>query len=159
LSNPILYEVGLEDAVSNLLKNEIQDKGGPSSKFISSGDKMYLDDDTKVVLFKAIRELLVNVLKHARAKNVKVVISRQDNNVEVTVEDDGAGFDAGKLGLPSGKEGGFGLFNIREQLEYRGGRLEIESRPGKGTRVAMTIPIRKSQSGAGKELYEGADSR
>jgi PAS domain S-box-containing protein len=147
LSNPILYELGLEQAVRTLLENEIKGKGGPNCKFISAGDKIDLDEDTKVVLFKAIRELLINIVKHAGAKNIKVGISRQNNEVKVAVEDDGAGFDVSKLGLPSGKEGGFGLFNIRERLEYIGGRLEIESRLGKGTSVVMTVPAIKSKRG------------
>ena len=160
LSNPILYEIGLEEAIGALLKNEIQDKGGPNCKLISAGGKIELDEDTKVVLFKAIRELLVNVVKHAGAKNIKVGISRRDNEVKVTVEDDGAGFDVSKLGLPSGTKGGFGLFNIRERLEYIGGQLEIESSPARGTRVVMTAPVKKSERGREEvKLHESADSR
>jgi PAS domain S-box-containing protein len=145
LSNPILYEIGLEEAVHAFMKNEIQDKGGPNCEFISAGDKIELDDDTKVVLFKAVRELLVNTFKHAGAKNIKVGISKHGNEVEIIVEDDGAGFDAGKLGLPSGTKGGFGLFNIKEKMEYMGGRLEIESHPGKGTRIVITAPVEKTE--------------
>ncbi len=160
LSNPILYEVGLEDAVYSFMKNEIQDKGGPNCKFVSADGKINLDDDTKVVLFKAVRELLVNAFKHAGAKNIKVSILQHGNEVEITVEDDGAGFDTSKLGLPSEKEGGFGLFNIRERIEYMGGRLEIESRPGKGTLVVITAPVKKSQRGREEvKLYEDTDSR
>jgi signal transduction histidine kinase len=144
LSNPILYEIGLEEAVSTLLKNEIKDKGGPDCKFTSDGDKIELDEDTKVVLFKAIRELLINVVKHAGAKNIKVGISMKDKEVKVTVDDDGAGFDVSRLGLPSGKVGGFGLFSIKERLEYMGGQLDIKSRPGKGTHAVMTVPVKKS---------------
>jgi two-component system, NarL family, sensor histidine kinase UhpB len=160
LSNPILYEIGLEQAIGKLLKNEIQHKGSPNCQFISAGDKIELDEDTKVVLFKAVRELLINIVKHAGAKNIKVGISKHNNEVEVTVEDDGSGFDISKLGPPSGTKGGFGLFNIRERLEYMGGQLEINSRPGKGTRIVMTAPISKFQRGRERvTLYEGAHSR
>jgi PAS domain S-box-containing protein len=145
LSNPILYEVGLEDAIHSFMKNAIQDKGGPNCKFVSAGGKINLDDDTKVVLFKAVRELLVNTFKYAGAKNIKVGFLQHGNEVEITVEDDGAGFDTSKLGLPSEKKGRFGLFNIRERIEYMGGCLKIESRPGKGTRVVMTAPMKKSE--------------
>ena len=160
LSNPILYEIGLEEAVVTFLKNEIKDKGGPKCKYMPAGNKIELDEDAKVVLFKAIRELLINILKHAVARNIKVGISKQDNEVKVIVEDDGTGFDVSRLGLPSGTKGGFGLFNIRERLEYMGGRLEIESRPGKGTRIVMTAPITKPEQGQEKRnLYESAHSR
>jgi signal transduction histidine kinase len=83
---------------------------------------------------------LTNIVKHARAKKVKVGITGSDAAVTITVQDDGVGFDVGKLGLPSGDRGGFGLFNIRERLEYTGGQFEIESSPGKGTRVIIKSP-------------------
>ena len=142
------------------METDIMNKASLKCKLISDDDKIEIDEDTRVVLFKAIRELLINVVKHAGAKTVKVGITRQNTEVVVTVEDNGVGFDASKLGLPSGKEGGFGLFNIRERLEYIGGRLEIESRPGKGTRIVMTVPVKKSKRARkGVKLHEGADSR
>jgi len=123
LSNPVLYELGLEPAVKSWLKFEIQKKAGLKCEFTSQGGKIELNEDIKVVLFKAVRELLTNIIKHAEARNAKVGIAKHDTEVVITVEDDGSGFDADKLRLPSGKGGGFGLFNIKERLEYMGGRL------------------------------------
>jgi PAS domain S-box-containing protein len=160
LSNPILYEIGLEEAVSNFIKDNFQNKSNLKCKLITGNGKISLDDDTNVVLFKAVRELLVNILKHAGAKNVKVVILKQDNEVEITVEDDGTGFQAEGLSLPSEKGGGFGLFNIRERLEYIGGHLMIKSSPGKGTCVTITAPLKKSELKKEKaKLYEDTHSR
>ena len=160
LSNPLLYEVGFEAAMKSWLKYEIEKNAGLKCEFASDDKKIELDEDTKVVLFKAVRELLINIVKHAGARTVKVGIAKRNNEVEVTVEDDGVGFDVSKLGLPSGKKGGFGLFNIRERLEYIGGRLEIESSPAKGTRVVMTAPVKKSEQGREEvKLHESADSR
>jgi PAS domain S-box-containing protein len=160
LSNPLLYELGFESAMKSWLKTEIQKNAGLKCEFNSDDKKIELDEDIKVVLFKAACELLTNIVKHAGARTVKVGIAKRNNEVEVTVEDDGAGFDVSKLGLPSGKEGGFGLFSIKERLEYIGGRLEIESFPSKGTRVVMTAPMKKSERGREEvKLYEGADSR
>jgi PAS domain S-box-containing protein len=150
LSNPLLYEVGFESAVKSWLKTEIEKKAGLKCEFSSDGNKIEMDEDIKVVLFKAVRELLTNIIKHAKARTVKVGIAKQNTDVMVTVEDDGAGFDVSKLGLPSGTEGGFGLFSIKERLEYIGGQLEIESSPGKGTRIVMTAPVKKS-----KRAHEG----
>jgi signal transduction histidine kinase len=144
LSNPVLYEFGLEAAVKSWLENEMGNKTGPEFKFVSAGEKVALDEDIKVVLFKAIRELLTNTVKHAGAGTVKVSIKRHGMEVVVTVEDDGAGFDASNLGLPSGTRGGFGLFNIRERLEYMGGQMEIASGPGKGTRIVMTVSVKNN---------------
>ena len=160
LSNPLLYEIGLESAIKSWLKTEIQKNAGLKCEFTSDDKKIELDEDIKVVLFKATCELLINIVKHAGAKTVKVGIAKRDNEIEVTVEDDGAGFDVSKLGLPSGKEGGFGLFSIKERLEYIGGQLEIESSPVKGTRVVMKAPVKKAEPGReGVKLYESTDSR
>ena len=160
LSNPLLYEVGFESAIKSWLKTEIEKNAGLKCEFTSDDKKIELDEDIKVVLFKAVRELLINIIKHAGARTVKVGIAKQYNEVEVTVEDDGAGFDVTRLGLPSGKAGGFGLFSIKERLEYIGGRLEIKSRLGKGTRVVMTAPVKKSEQGREEvKLHESTDSR
>jgi len=63
------------------------------------------------------------------------------NEIRVSVEDDGVGFDISKAGSHDYKTGGFGLFSIRERLGHIGGHLEIQSKPGRGTRVALTAPI------------------
>ena len=66
----------------------------------------------------------------------------------IAVEDNGCGFDASKLGLPSATNGGFGLFNIKERLEYIDGHLDIDSEAGRGTRVVMTVPAKKQDNPA-----------
>ena len=147
LSNPLLYEVGFEAAMKSWLKHEIEKNAGLKCEFTSDDKKIELDEDTKVVLFKAMRELLINIVKHAGARTVKLGIAKRNNEVEVTVEDDGAGFDVSKLGLPSGTKGGFGLFNIRERLEYIGGQLEIESSPGKGNSRRYDSPGEEIRTG------------
>jgi PAS domain S-box-containing protein len=160
LSNPLLYEIGFESAMKSWLKTEIQKTAGLKCEFTSEDKNIELDEDIKIVLFKATCELLINIVKHAGARNVKVAIAKRNDEVEVTVEDDGTGFDVSKLSLPSAKTGGFGLFSTKERLEYMGGRLEIESRPGKGTRVVMTAPVKKSEQGRDEvKLHESADSR
>jgi CheY-like chemotaxis protein len=65
--------------------------------------------------------------------------------MRVTVSDEGAGFDPCRL-LPAGDGGGFGLFSIRERIGIFGGRLEIDSAPGKGSRVALTVPLGKADA-------------
>jgi len=88
-----------------------------------------------------VRELLVNVAKHAQAHNVTVSTRRIGNEIRVSVEDDGVGFDISQTGSHDYKTGGFGLFSIRERLGHIAGRLEVESKPGRGTRVTLTVPI------------------
>jgi signal transduction histidine kinase len=88
-----------------------------------------------------VKELVANVVKYANASKVEVCIRKSGDTVRVGVEDDGVGFDVSKLDASFTPKGGFGLFNIKERLEYLGGNLKINSGPGKGTRVIMTTPI------------------
>ena len=142
LSSPILYELGFEAAVAEWLDEEIQEKHGIKTDFEDDGQPKPLDDDIRVLLFRNVRELLVNVVKHANAKNVKVSIRRIDEQVCVSVEDDGVGFNPVEVLLLAAQNAGFGLFSIRERLEQLGGHLEIESEPGCGSKVTMTVPLK-----------------
>ena len=76
-----------------------------------------------------------------KAANISVMVDRRSDHVIARTLDDGAGFDTSKLSMPTGPKGGFGLFNIKERLEYMGGQLDITSEPGKGTRVVMKVPL------------------
>ena len=88
-----------------------------------------------------MRELLVNVAKHAQARNLEVSTRRVGNEIQVSVEDDGVGFDISKTCTHGYKTSGFGLFSIRERLGHVGGHLDVESKPGCGTRVTLVAPI------------------
>lgn len=89
-------------------------------------------------LLRVIQESLANVRKHARATKVRVSVRRMASGLEALVEDDGVGFDSESVAraeLPR-----FGLTIMRERAESAGGRLEVESRPGHGTRVLFELP-------------------
>ena len=79
--------------------------------------------------------------KHAQAQNVKVCTRREGSNILVEVEDDGIGFDAGAVRGRKDLKAGFGLFNVRERLDYFGGSFELDSEPGRGTRVTLLAPL------------------
>jgi len=89
-----------------------------------------------------VRELLINVIKHANAEHVKVSIYREKNTIRINVIDDGVGFVSPVENLASDKTGGFGLFSIRERLNYIGGSLEVDTNQGHGTRVTLVIPAK-----------------
>ena len=114
-----------------------------------------LDEDTLGLLFQSVRELLFNVLKHAGRKDAAVRLERLDGEVRVTVSDDGGGFDATRASGPS-EDGGFGLFSIRERLDLLGGRMEVESAAGRGTRVTLVArpQVKQEQIDQG-ETVEG----
>ena len=145
LSNPVLYELGFEAAVEQWLGEQIQEKCGIEYKFSVDSPRLPLDNEISVALFQAVRELLINIAKHAKAKTVEVHIQENRDKVEVTVEDDGVGFVSSKqnLHLAQNSIGGFGLFSIRERLEYLGGAMTIKSSPGQGTCVILTVPLKR----------------
>jgi PAS domain S-box-containing protein len=149
LSYPILYELGFEAAVAEWLTEEIQEKHGIETGFQDDGQVKPLDDDIRALLFRNVRELLINVVKHAKAHHVKVCIRKADKHISVNVEDDGMGFDPVEVGATAAKKAEFGLFSIRERLEQLGGRIEIESKPGCGTKITMTAPLKYEPADGG----------
>jgi len=147
LSSPSMDEFGLDAAISEWMDDRIASRHGLTTEFIADEMKNPLDDDTRAIVFRSVRELLTNVVKHARATKVSVRMKVDADTVKVAVEDDGVGFRApGAAGAESG-EGGFGLFSIRERMADLGGGLEIESEPGRGCRAVLVIPNPKRNSG------------
>jgi PAS domain S-box-containing protein len=143
ISPPVLYELGFEAAVGWLARQTRQ-RFGLDVEFINDEKPKPLNTDIRVLLFQAVRELLVNVVKHAKAKKAKVYVRAVDDNIQVTVEDDGVGFDITALNPAKDfTKGGFGLFNIRERLDQIGGSVIIQSGRKKGTQIIMTAPMEK----------------
>ncbi len=140
LAPPILYEVGLEPALEDLA-DQIQQRHGIRRVFEDDGQPKPLGPELKVVLHHAVQELLVNVAKHAQASSVHVSIRRDGTNVRIRVEDDGVGFEPPENGFRVSRSGGFGLFHVGERLRHLGGRLDIESQPGRGTTVTVVAPL------------------
>jgi PAS domain S-box-containing protein len=143
LSYPILYELGFEEAVSDWLLEQIQKKHGINTEFYDDGCAKPIDDDVRVLLFRNIRELLINIIKHARADKIKVSVAKADDSIIVKVEDNGIGFNIDDI--TASRKGGFGLFSIRESVGEFGGSFEIDSKPGAGCKVTMTAPLKGKQ--------------
>jgi PAS domain S-box-containing protein len=139
LSPPILFEIGLKAAIE-WLGEHFGAKYGLQVYIISSEDSIELDDENRALLFQAVRELLTNVAKHAQAQEAEIILSKKGRNLHISVKDNGIGFDTSML-RQYDIIMGFGLFNIRTRLESAGGHMDIESAPGKGTRVDMTLPL------------------
>jgi PAS domain S-box-containing protein len=140
LSPPILYDLGFEAAMEWLAEHMEQQYGLVVTVEDDHQPKP-LNNEARVLLFRAVRELLFNVLKHAQASCARVCMHREDDFLRVSVEDNGVGFAPDKLSGPSGKVEGFGLFSIRERLNYFGGSLEIRSQPGQVTTVILVMPL------------------
>jgi signal transduction histidine kinase len=113
------------------LKVDVEDDGRPKP----------VHEEVLGFMFQAIRELLWNVVKHARTTEAVVRIERPDGMVRVTVEDRGVGFNPSKRSTLPTEEGGYGLFSIAERIDLLGGRMEINSAKRRGTRVTLTAPL------------------
>ncbi len=141
LSPPVLYELGLEAALESLVER-MQQVNGTQIKLIEHRGPKPLTEDIAAFCFRAVQELLVNAVKHARARKIEVSTGRNRDRIRITVADDGIGFDTSGGISRKGRKGGFGLFSIKERLQYLGGSLEVDSKPGQGTRVTLSAPLR-----------------
>ncbi|MGE5505715.1 MAG: PAS domain S-box protein [Actinomycetota bacterium] len=138
LSPPILSEMGFVPALrwlageigrSHHLAVEIDDDGRPKP----------LSPAQSSILFRTIRELLINVSKHARTDFARVSLAATDGRLFVSVVDDGVGLADWGQALRARK--GFGLLNARERISFLQGSLEVVSRPGRGTEVLLEMPL------------------
>jgi PAS domain S-box-containing protein len=140
LSPPILYELGFEAAVEWLSEKIQADYGLVTCVFADEEEKP-LESHVRNVLFYAVREVLLNVVKHAQTDEVEVSITREGEQIRIDVIDDGIGFEWTATSFLADGTGGFGLFNIRERLDYLGGSVEVQSRVGHGCTVVLRAPL------------------
>jgi len=142
LSPPILYDLGFEAAVE-WFGDYLQEHHGLQVAVQSDDQYKPMSNEIMVLLFQMVRELMLNAAKHARAQKVQVSIKREDENLLIDVTDDGAGFKRQHLSASRsrGKPQSFGLFSVRERIECIGGSLRIDSRPNRGTKVSLAVPV------------------
>ncbi|OGS11853.1 MAG: hypothetical protein A2234_05135 [Elusimicrobia bacterium RIFOXYA2_FULL_58_8] len=149
LASPILYELGLESALERLAE-DMRKRHGLRVHFTGDGSNKPLPTETSVMIFKAVRELLVNAVKHAKASEVKVQVRSAAGKIAVTVRDNGRGFAPTAAAGYGSDRRGFGLFSIREKVSHLGGAFRLNTRPGAGTLAVITAPLGKGKKN-GKE--------
>ncbi|MCE9595326.1 MAG: sensor histidine kinase [Planctomycetes bacterium] len=130
-----LHDLGLEPAVEWLV-DSIQSRYGVQIELMDDGQPKPTDEKTRVILFRAIRELLINAAKHAGARKLHVCLRREANELSAAVEDDGVGMEPDVFNTK-----GFGLFSIHERLAHVGGTMLVQSAPGHGTKIQLRAPI------------------
>ena len=145
LGLPILYDLGLEAALE-WLGEQLHEQHDLEIQVHREQQTKPLGEAARVLVFRVVRELLTNVIKHAQASHVDVIIANEGPFLSIKVADDGVGFDMGEPGTQSGKSPGYGLFSIRERLSSLGGHLTISSRPGRGTEVTITVPLESQEA-------------
>ncbi len=156
LGPPILYQADMP-AVLRWLAHWMQEKHGLAVTLQADEQVNPQAQDVRVLLFQSVRELLFNIVKHAQAKNGQVVMTGEGDQVRIVVSDEGVGFDPTRH-LPDTAETGFGLFSIRERLEAMGGRMEIDSAAGHGTRITLQAPLGQLRSTAIAKLLPSSQS-
>jgi signal transduction histidine kinase len=97
--------------------------------------------EVETIVYRVTQEALTNVSKHAQARHVWIRLTAEEHAVDLTIRDDGVGFDPAQAALLL-KDGHFGLAGMRERVELGGGRLELDSRPGEGTTIGVELPPR-----------------
>ena len=143
LSPPRLYTLGFEAALKRLAE-QMNEQYNIRCEFKDNELPKPMADEVKVLLYRIVRELLHNVAKHAAARKAKISLNKMDDNIRICVEDDGIGFDPSEIESDPGSTGGFGLFSVRERLNFLKGNLEIRSGSGRGTQAIVTVPLNPS---------------
>jgi signal transduction histidine kinase len=146
ISPPVLYELGLEPAMRWLADRFRQRHGLRVDVKVEGPAMPTIGEESRIVLFHAMRELLLNVVKHAEVEQCSVRLRRERDSIEVRVEDRGRGFAADKLDRISSGDDRFGLFNIAQRMKRIGGRAEIRAQPGAGTIVTLVSGQLDNQS-------------
>lgn len=139
LSPPVLSQFGLVSALE-WLADEMQRSNNLNVHIYDESKSLQLDGTLSSSLFRSVRELLINVAKHAQVDVAEVSLFANDGKLVITVVDAGIGFDM-KRNLTPTADGGYGLFSIRERLSSIGGEMQIDSQPGHGTVVIVTLPL------------------
>jgi len=145
LGLPILYDLGLESALE-WLAEQMHEQHGLTVQVHRDQQTKPLGEAARVLVFRVVRELLTNVVKHAKADRVDISIAKEGPFMRIQVVDDGVGFDTAEAAPRAGKSSGYGLFSIRERLTSLGGIVKIESRPGQGTQVTITVPLEQQEA-------------
>ena len=131
------FKSGLTDALKSLT-DKIKSKNLHVT-LSAAGDLNNLDPNSELMIYRIVQECIQNVLKHAKASRLDIALIAENNELDITIEDNGTGFDAS---LKS--EDGLGMKNLYSRIEYLNGTIDITSTPGKGTAIAMYIPMNRT---------------
>jgi signal transduction histidine kinase len=131
-----LDDFGLVAALQRLAETFAEQTGIRVHVEAALGDSR-LPAERETALYRIIQEALTNVIKHAQARTVSLVLTRKGDRVVAVIEDDGRGFDPEDM-----RDERLGLLGMRERIALVNGRLSVESRPGEGTTIAVEVPSR-----------------
>ena len=141
---PLVLETqGLQAALKQYISKLAETNATPIHLEATPEVDQWLDQNTQGVTFYILEEAIGNARKHAKADNIWVRLHIQDNAFTAQVEDDGRGFDVDEVQVHYDERSSLGMINMHERAELVGGQLTIASAPGEGTRITLTVPLRR----------------
>ncbi len=155
LRPPALDHLGLVASIRSLVR-QLKETAPLSISLEAPEAPLNLSPERAIAVYRIVQEALTNILKHANARHVQVALTRQQNQLVVRISDDGRGFEVQSLERIRRQDTdgrGLGLFGMEERAHLAGGRFYIESQPGRGTTILVTIPL---EEGSGEQAAHPA---
>lgn len=138
---PVLYDLGLEAALTWLVE-DINRQNSTRMVFTNAiPPPLHLDEIIKILFYRSVRELIINIIKHAQTREARITLTLPENRLTVSVEDNGIGFDSKKIENLNPLS--FGLFSIANRFKSLGGEIKISSVPQKGTAIVLMAPLNR----------------
>ncbi|MFZ5815870.1 MAG: HAMP domain-containing sensor histidine kinase [Bacillota bacterium] len=141
----VLDDLGLVPALRWFISQRVL-PAGLKADFQATGLDSRLPEELETAFFRIMQEAITNSVKHARAKSIKIHLTNEGDQIVGVVADDGQGFHPVHVAGRKDKDRGLGLFGMQERAVLVGGSVQIESAPGRGTTVRVTVPNRKGGS-------------
>jgi signal transduction histidine kinase len=133
-----LEDLGLVAALESQVR-EFRRRHGVAIAFVNEGGEERLHPEIERSVYRVVQEALTNIARHAHARSGRVLVKTGAETLRVTIEDDGVGFDAADVERP-GRRRGLGLLGMRERVSQLRGHIDIQSAPGRGTRIEVDLP-------------------
>ena len=141
LNPEIVTKIGLTEAISRELLM-VAKTGQYEINLSQHGNHSHLDGQKELIIFRIFQEILNNIINHATAKTVNVTLDYQPEGFNLTVSDDGEGFDVSLIDMPE-RISGMGIHNMRTRAKMIGAEIEFLSSAGKGTVISVQLPFTK----------------
>lgn len=136
-----LSKLGLSAALNNLIE-KISSEEGLQVQFISHGFDNRLEEQQELSIYRIVLELTNNIVKHSKASKASVQLIKYSDYINITVEDNGMGFEYEKI---KDDRSGLGLGSVAARVEYLNGVLEFDSQPGRGTTIVINVPVKTGE--------------
>jgi signal transduction histidine kinase len=124
------------------MKEQIDKKHNIITEVSSAEDKYPLKDSTRILVYRSIKELAMNTIKHAKANRLIVNLRADKGKLEIIIEDNGIGFEYDNE-VTKFKRKGYGLFSVQERVSDMGGTMTIDSKLGEGTKIYISVPLKE----------------